>query len=465
MAHDEVTNYDAQEQLVIRPHITPSTPRPFYIQPEAKYATYPRPSNSRVAPKSPSASQPAPVSKESGETATPANFIIYQVDGIVDKPAYKPTIQHKQPKPTKATPYSRYPDQFSYTLDPNDGYDVRVPPKIVYINERPQHPTNYYTFPQTTEATPIIASPTPFHRHSQQQQQHHQQQQPKQNQQQQQQYPHQQYHDQHLYKQQKEVQTVVVPQPQEYIRSTQPTKPPSNHQHLTETTQIRSPSISTYNPMLHKPSTPAARPPHIYSKPSREQTHQYHHSSTSSTRHVDRTERPIPQPSSTESHDEEVTNQDQALQYAPQQHEHYVPKIALNKLPHFEPQQPLQYTTSEVQYATVAEQHSNHLSSTSLADVLQKLQKTNLLPQTLTAGNIDDSIKTLVEILNNLKNSQRVADVPSQHVTELPARQPYNPPQQNSGDYEEDYIDYNNEPAKDNTAGQFTPRRFYYSCN
>lgn len=440
MVHDEDVNYKPQEQLV-RQHFTPSTPRPFHIQPEP-YASYPRPSNSRVTPKSPSASQPPPASKESGETATPANFIIYQVDGIVDKPAYKPTSQHKQQKPLKATPHSRYRDQFSYTLDPNDGYDVQVPPRIVYINERPRHPANYYVNTPTTEATPLIASPTPFHRHLHQQKQQ----------------QHQQYHDQHLYEQPEEVQPIVVPQ--EYMRAAPPTKPPSIHQHLTETTHIKSPSISSHNPLNHrtqsKPSTPTSRSPQIYLKPSREQTHQYHHSSTSPTRQVDRTERPIPQTSTTESMEEEITHPHHELQYAPQQQQQFVSKTALNEVPHYEAAQPLQYQTPKVQYVALPEQQPNHLSSTSLADVLQKLQKTNLLPQTLTAGNIDDSIKTLVEILNNLKNSQRVAEVPSQHVTDVPARQPYHPPQQNYGDYEEDYIDYNNEPTKDNTAGQLT---------
>lgn len=432
MVHDE-------EQLVVRPHFIPSTPRPFYIQPET--ASYPRPSNIRVAPKSPSASQPPPASKESGETATPGNFILYQVDGIVNKPAYKPTSQHKQPKPSKETSNLQYRDQFSYTLDPNDGYDVQVPPRIVYINDRPRHPVKYYSNTPTTEATPLIASPTPFHRHSHKKQPQQQQQQ---------------YYDHHLYEQQEDVQPIAVPK--EYFGSTPPSKPPSNHQHLTETTHIQSPSISIYSPRIHKPQsnpiTPSVRPSQIYPKPSREQTHEYHHSSTPPTRQVDRTERPIHQTTTTESQEEHVTHPHHELQYVPQQQQHFAPKTALNEVPHYETPQPLQYKTPNVQYAALAEQ-PNHLSSTSLADVLQKLQKTNLLPQTLTAGNIDDSIKTLVEILNNLKNSQRVAEVPSQHVTEVP-RQPYNPPQQNSGDYEEDYIDYNNEPAKDNTSGQFT---------
>uniref|UniRef100_A0AAR5P5I7 Chitin-binding type-2 domain-containing protein n=1 Tax=Dendroctonus ponderosae TaxID=77166 RepID=A0AAR5P5I7_DENPD len=43
----------------------------------------------------------------------------------------------------------------------------------------------------------------------------------------------------------------------------------------------------------------------------------------------------------------------------------------------------------------------------SLAEVLKKLQDSNALPQTLTADNIDNSIKTLVKILNALKERQK----------------------------------------------------------
>ncbi|XP_055614975.1 uncharacterized protein LOC129761280 isoform X2 [Toxorhynchites rutilus septentrionalis] len=52
--------------------------------------------------------------------------------------------------------------------------------------------------------------------------------------------------------------------------------------------------------------------------------------------------------------------------------------------------------------------------STSLADLLKKLQDSNHLPKTLTPDNIDNSIRTLVKILNNLKSSQQVHQQPSQ---------------------------------------------------
>lgn len=45
-----------------------------------------------------------------------------------------------------------------------------------------------------------------------------------------------------------------------------------------------------------------------------------------------------------------------------------------------------------------------------LAKILNSLQKSNSLPQTITADNIDSSIKALVQILNSLKESQKYID-------------------------------------------------------
>lgn len=53
--------------------------------------------------------------------------------------------------------------------------------------------------------------------------------------------------------------------------------------------------------------------------------------------------------------------------------------------------------------------------SSSLADVLRRLQETNHLPHTLTPDNIDNSIRTLVKILNDLKKSQKIVDSPTKH--------------------------------------------------
>ncbi|XP_055587741.1 uncharacterized protein LOC129740153 isoform X2 [Uranotaenia lowii] len=56
--------------------------------------------------------------------------------------------------------------------------------------------------------------------------------------------------------------------------------------------------------------------------------------------------------------------------------------------------------------------------STSLADLLKKLQDSNHLPKTLTPDNIDNSIRTLVKILNNLKASHQAHNQPSQAYPE-----------------------------------------------
>lgn len=52
------------------------------------------------------------------------------------------------------------------------------------------------------------------------------------------------------------------------------------------------------------------------------------------------------------------------------------------------------------------------LEASSLAEVLKKLQQSNHLPHTLTPDNIDNSIKTLVRILNDLKRNQKVVNTP-----------------------------------------------------
>lgn len=52
------------------------------------------------------------------------------------------------------------------------------------------------------------------------------------------------------------------------------------------------------------------------------------------------------------------------------------------------------------------------LGSSSLAEILANLQKSNQLPEHLTPDNIDNSIKTLVKILNNLKQTQTIQQKP-----------------------------------------------------
>ncbi|XP_066252640.1 uncharacterized protein [Euwallacea similis] len=71
-------------------------------------------------------------------------------------------------------------------------------------------------------------------------------------------------------------------------------------------------------------------------------------------------------------------------------------------------------STEKVQYETDYSVASNppdegkQEKTTSLAELLKHLQESNALPQTLTPDNIDNSIKTLVRILNDLKDRQKV---------------------------------------------------------
>ncbi|XP_053675788.1 uncharacterized protein LOC128726032 [Anopheles nili] len=56
----------------------------------------------------------------------------------------------------------------------------------------------------------------------------------------------------------------------------------------------------------------------------------------------------------------------------------------------------------------------------SLSDLLKNLQDSNLLPKTLTPDNIDNSIRTLVKILNNLKaNGQHHPEVERPEISEV----------------------------------------------
>lgn len=63
-----------------------------------------------------------------------------------------------------------------------------------------------------------------------------------------------------------------------------------------------------------------------------------------------------------------------------------------------------------------------NLESSSVEEILEKLQKSNHLPATITPDNIDGSIKTLVKILNNLKKNQILQQPPtpvhSNHASE-----------------------------------------------
>lgn len=67
------------------------------------------------------------------------------------------------------------------------------------------------------------------------------------------------------------------------------------------------------------------------------------------------------------------------------------------------------------------------IRTSSLAEILHKLQESNHLPHTLTPDNIDNSIKTLIRILNNLKQTQTIVANPPQHH-ETPAHPPPSSP-------------------------------------
>ena len=68
-------------------------------------------------------------------------------------------------------------------------------------------------------------------------------------------------------------------------------------------------------------------------------------------------------------------------------------------------------------------------SSSKLGDILKKLQDSNHLPKTLTPDNIDNSINTLVKILDNLKQSQTIQEKPE--INNQPDDYDYN---NNNGD-------------------------------
>ncbi|XP_051863693.1 uncharacterized protein LOC117575748 isoform X2 [Drosophila albomicans] len=61
------------------------------------------------------------------------------------------------------------------------------------------------------------------------------------------------------------------------------------------------------------------------------------------------------------------------------------------------------------------------IRTSSLAEILHKLQASNHLPHTLTPDNIDNSIKTLIRILQNLKQTQTIVANPPQHHETKPS--------------------------------------------
>lgn len=92
-------------------------------------------------------------------------------------------------------------------------------------------------------------------------------------------------------------------------------------------------------------------------------------------------------------------------------------------------------TTTSKPYVTVAVEPGDDapagISGESLSNLLKRLQESNHLPETLTPDNIDNSIRTLVKILNNLKKNKNAYKVTQEPVTV----------QEPSNDYDYKYYD------------------------
>ncbi|XP_034487816.1 trithorax group protein osa [Drosophila innubila] len=79
------------------------------------------------------------------------------------------------------------------------------------------------------------------------------------------------------------------------------------------------------------------------------------------------------------------------------------------------------------------------IRTSSLAEILHKLQASNHLPQTLTPDNIDNSIKTLIRILQNLKQTQTIVPNPPQHHETKPSSSSNNHDYDYNTDTEEEH--------------------------
>lgn len=220
---------------------------------------------------------------------------------------------------------------YSYELDPNDGYASKIPQSAYrLIKHRPNHSggkmnrySAYRTIQLVPSTTPIPVKITTSA-------------------------PDYEYHKAPVH---------------EYVVTTErplvgPVTTQATRQHLTETTQIQGPTLSTYVPPFnnHKPYADVYK--------------------------VNRFNNNLPK---------------------------YRPVTTLKPLNSV-------YVQPTIEYPIHASQNFTHFNS-SLSIILKKLQQANQLPQTITPDNIDYSIKTLVKILNNLK-SQQVTEHVSQHYSE-----------------------------------------------
>lgn len=98
------------------------------------------------------------------------------------------------------------------------------------------------------------------------------------------------------------------------------------------------------------------------------------------------------------------------------------------------------------------------IRTSSLAEILHKLQESNHLPHTLTPDNIDNSIKTLIRILNNLKKTQTIVANPPQH------HEP-SPPSSSDYDYSTSSEEQEHHPQEDLellSAPPSGPSKFFF---
>lgn len=218
---------------------------------------------------------------------------------------------------------------FSYELDPNDGYASRIPQNAYrltkhrhhYPGEKLNRYSPYRTIQLVPSSTPIpvkITTSEPDYK----------------------------------YQKASPVQDYVVTSESPILG---PVTTQATRQHLTETTQIQGPTLSTYVPPYHKQYTDGYKFSKLSSLPK------------------------------------------------------FKPITTLKPTN-------LVYGRPTIEYPVLTHQNLTSFNS-SLAIILKKLQQANQLPQTITPDNIDYSIKTLVKILNNLK-SQHVSEPPSQHYSE-----------------------------------------------
>lgn len=130
----------------------------------------------------------------------------------------------------------------------------------------------------------------------------------------------------------------------------------------------------------------------------------------------------------------EITNQKLPQPQQPYYYQHTSRPISLKHIPKYDPiikPSPV----PKIVLTTKPPAFQNDQPNT-LSDILKKLQESNHLPHTLTPDNIDNSIRTLVKILNDLKKSQKVAEIPQQNHN-----------QQSIDAQDDDY--YDTDPIKD----------------